>query len=152
MPDIKQVFSEEIRRLARKEIKQAVAPLAKVVLEQKHAIRELKHELAELKKFAPKQELPVPDAAAPDAADSAKVRLNAAGIVRIRTKLELSQSKFAALLGVSTHTVSMWEVGRVSPRTQMKREICGLRVIGKRELKKRLDALTASAEAAGRAE
>ena len=143
MPDIKQVLNDEIRRLARKEVKQAVLPLLKVIAEQKSTIRELKREIAELKKSAA-EEKPAAPAAAAAAADEVKHRLNAAGIIRIRTKMKLTQSEFGKLLGVSIHTVSMWELGKVSPRPNMKKMICQLRGIGKRELKKRLEAFTAS--------
>ena len=53
MADIKQVFSDEVRRLARKEVKLAVVPLLKLVAEQKQLIRELKRELAAVKKDLP---------------------------------------------------------------------------------------------------
>ncbi len=44
------------------------------------------------------------------------VRLNAkADIVRVRGKLGLSQSKFAAILGISADTLQNWEQGRRSP-------------------------------------
>ena len=66
------------------------------------------------------------------------LRLNAAGIVRIRTKLKISQSELARLIGVSAHTVSLWEIGKVSPRANAKAAICALRKVGKRELKKML--------------
>lgn len=36
-------------------------------------------------------------------------------IVRVRGKLGLSQSKFAAILGISTDTLQNWEQGRRSP-------------------------------------
>lgn len=145
MPDIKQVLNDEIRRLARKEVKQAVLPLLKVIAEQKSTIRELKREIAGLKKSAAEEKPAAPvAAAAAAAADEVKHRLNAAGIIRIRTKMKLTQSEFGKLLGVSIHTVSMWELGKVSPRPNMKKMICQLRGIGKRELKKRLEAFTAS--------
>ncbi|MBR2345115.1 MAG: helix-turn-helix domain-containing protein [Lentisphaeria bacterium] len=140
MPDIKQVLSDEIRRLARKEVKQAVVPLLKIISEQKNELRELKKQLALLKKNVPEKTVAAPVVTA-EADDNTKYRLNAAGIVRIRTKLDISQGKMAALLGVSTHTVSMWEIGRVSPRKNMKKAICMLRTLGRRELKKRLEAL-----------
>ena len=38
-----------------------------------------------------------------------------ADIVRVRGKLGLSQSKFAAILGISTDTLQNWEQGRRSP-------------------------------------
>ena len=44
------------------------------------------------------------------------VRVNAkADIVRVRGKLGLSQSKFAAVLGISADTLQNWEQGRRSP-------------------------------------
>ena len=36
-------------------------------------------------------------------------------VVKVRAKLELSQSKFAAVLGISTDTLQNWEQGRRSP-------------------------------------
>lgn len=38
-----------------------------------------------------------------------------ADIVRVRSKLGLSQSKFAAILGISTDTLQNWEQGRRTP-------------------------------------
>ncbi len=144
MPDVKQVLNDEIRRLARKELKQSLMPLLKAVSEQKLQLRELKKELAELKKAAGTPEA-APQVAEAEVEDDRKLRLNAAGIVRIRTKLELTQGKFAALLGVSPHTVCMWESDRVSPRKNMKKIICELRTIGKKELAKRLETLAPAA-------
>ena len=145
MPDIKQVLNDEIRRLARKEVKQAVLPLLKTLSEQKSVIRELRREIAGMKKSVP-EEKPAAPVAGIVAADEKKCRLNAAGIIRIRTKMKLTQGEFGKLLGVSIHTVSMWELGKVSPRPNMKKMICQLRGIGKRELKKRLETVTASEE------
>ena len=144
MPDIKQVLNEEIRRLARKELKNALLPMAKQVADEKKQISELKKQISELKK-----EISIirkksgcdsekcPDAPAV-AEESKPLRLNAAGIVRIRTKLKISQSELARLIGVSAHTVSLWEIGKVSPRANAKAAICALRKVGKRELKKML--------------
>ena len=143
MPDIKAVLNDEIRRLARKEIRLATAPLMEVLKEQKIIISALKKRIDQLeKKSAAKC---AADAAAETVACAAeqgdkKLRLNAAGIVRIRTKLKLTQADFARLLGVSTHTVSMWELDKVAPRAKAKAAICALRGMGKRELKKRLAA------------
>ena len=145
MPDIKQVLNEEIRRLARKEVKIALAPLAAVVAEQKRQIAELKKELKRMNKSIPERASGAPDAGGKDG-DEIKLRLNAAGIVKIRTKLKLTQGRFAALLGVSTHTVSFWELGKVTPRAKMKKAICALRSLGKRELKQRLAVMEKDSE------
>lgn len=145
MPDIKQVLNEEIRRLARKELRNSLLPLAKQVSEQKRTIAELKKQLAELSRRLPVEEKKEP-VAEYDAEAVKKLRLPAAGIVKIRKKLKLSQNQFAELLGVSGHAVSLWEVGKVSPRSNVKAAICALRSIGKRELKRRLAEIGAAAE------
>jgi len=137
--DIKQALNDEIRRLARKEIKAALAPLAGTVAALKKQVAEQKRQIAVLEKrcAVPAAET----AAAPvDAEDDEKqVRLNAAGILRLRTKLGLTQGEFAKVLGVAMHTVSVWEQGRRVPRRAHKVRICALRGIGKRELKKMLE-------------
>ena len=137
MPDIKAVLNEEIRRLAKKEVKAAVLPLMKIIAEQRHAICELKKRVAAMEKSGI-AEKPVKESAAVSNAESKKLRLNAAGIVRLRTKLKLTQSELAKLVGVSLHTVSFWELGKVSPRAEAKAAICALRTLGKREIKRRL--------------
>ncbi len=137
MPDIKIVLNEEIRRLAKKEIKIALAPLQKTIADQRQTISDLKKRIAQLEKAAPAP-AEAPAAAAAEEDKQPKLRLNAAGINRIRTKLKLTQSDFAKLLNVSVHTVSMWELGNVSPRRNARAAICALRTIGKRELKRKL--------------
>jgi putative transcriptional regulator len=61
----------------------------------------------------------------------AKIRSNDSGrhvytpspeeIRRIRSEMKLSQSEFAAFLGVSVHTVHSWETGRRSPSPLFRR-------------------------------
>ena len=137
--DFKQVFADEVRRLARKEIRAASESLYETIASLKKQIAEQKKQIAELSKScvlkeekkSPVDELPIPKA-------GKSLRLNNAGIVRLRTKLGLTQSEFARLLGVAMHTVSVWEQGRRAPRAAQKAKICALRNIGKRELKKLL--------------
>lgn len=137
MPDIKQILNDEIRRLARKELKAALAPLVKQISDQRKIIAGLKKELAALacEKKAAKE---VRAETVPVQEDPKKLRLSPDGILKIRTKLKLSQEKFAVLLGVSGHTVSLWESGKVAPRANAKAAICALRSVGKKELKRRL--------------
>lgn len=138
MPDIKQVLNDEIRRLARKELKNVLPLLSKQISEQKKQISELKKKIAVLEKMIPKKEEAVAVPVTAGQEEAKKLRLNAAGIVKIRTKLGLSQGKLAELIGVSGHTVSLWEIGKISPRANAKAAICALRKMGKRELKRRL--------------
>ena len=137
--DIKQALNDEIRRLARKEIKAAVAPLCDTISALKKQVAEQKRQIAALEKrcAAAEPAAPAIPAVAEDG-DEKQVRLNAAGILRLRTKLGLTQGEFAKVLGVAMHTVSVWEQGRRTPRRAHKVRICALRGIGKRELKKML--------------
>jgi DNA-binding transcriptional regulator YiaG len=147
MPDIKTVLSEEIRRLAKKEIKLAIVPLQKLAAEQRRTISELKKRIAVLEKqAAPAEKAAIADNTAATGAEEKKLRLNAAGIIRVRTKLKLTQSDFAKLLNVSTHTVSMWELDKSAPRKDARAAICALRKLGKRELKARMAAFETKAE------
>lgn len=138
MPDIKVVLTEEIRRLAKKEIKAAIIPLQKTIAEQRHSISELKKRIAAFEKISAVPAVADKSSSAATEESVKKLRLNAAGIIRVRNKLKLTQSEFAKLLNVSTHTVSMWELDNSSPRKEARAAICALRTIGKRELKKRL--------------
>lgn len=138
--DIKQALYDEIRRLARKEIKAVLAPLSETVSVLKKQVAEQKRQIAALEKrcaAAGTETAEPPAAVAED--DEKQLRLNAAGILRLRTKLGLTQGEFAKVLGVAMHTVSVWEQGRRVPRRTHKARICALRGIGKRELKKMLD-------------
>lgn len=146
MPDIKTVLSEEIRRLAKKEIKLAIVPLQKLAAEQRRTISELKKRIAVLEKQGAPAEKAADAADTEGNAEEKKLRLNAAGIIRVRTKLKLTQSNFAKLLNVSTHTVSMWELDKSAPRKDARAAICALRKLGKRELKARMAAFEEKAE------
>ena len=137
--DIKQALNDEIRRLARKEIKAAVTPLLGTVSALKKQIAEQKRQIAALEKRCQVPENTAPAAAVEAEGDEKQVRLNAAGILRLRTKLGLTQGEFAKVLGVAMHTVSVWEQGRRTPRRAHKVRICALRGLGKRELKKMLE-------------
>ena len=142
MPDLKNLLNDEIRRLARKEIRIALEPVTAQIATQKKTISDLKKQIAELEKMLRKT-TPEKIAEIEEAAENedSKVRLNAAGIIRIRKKYKLTQSELAKLLDVATHTVSIWELGKSAPRAAMKQKICDLRTLGKREINARLSAL-----------
>ena len=137
--DIKQVLNDEIRRLARKEIKATLIPLFETVSALKKQVAEQKRQIAVLEKRCAAAEPETVAAPVPAAAkDKKQIRLNAAGILRLRNKLGLTQGEFAKVLGVAMHTVSVWEQGRRVPHHSHKVRICALRNLGKREIKKML--------------
>lgn len=141
MADFKQLMSDEIRRLARKEIRNALAPMAETVAALKRQIAEQKKQIAALNRAVPAPEAK-PEALAASIAKPSekKVRINAAGIIRLRGKLGITQAELAKLLNVAMHTVSVWEQGHRIPRGAHKAQLAALRGAGKREIKRLLAA------------
>lgn len=136
MSDLKQVLNDEIRRLARKEVKLAIQPLQANIAALRRQISDLKKELSYANRKTEIIQKNLSTGENPVIVDEEpKLRLNAAGIVRIRTKLKLTQTEFAKLLNVSMHTVSSWEKGKSYPRAGVKARICALRTMGKRQIK-----------------
>lgn len=142
MSDFKQVFSDEIRRLSRKEVKAALEPLTKSLSIQRQTIIELRRQIKALEKLTGYVAPAAPEKAAEKSSDGKKVvrRITDKRIVDMRGKMKLSQAQFAALLDVSLSTIVNWEKGKRVPRPAQKEKLAGLRALGKREIAKRLAA------------
>ena len=132
MPDFKQTFQEEVRRLARKELK----ALDEKIAEQKKTINALLKRVNELeKKQAAPAAAAVKTAAAPAEEDKGrKIRFSAKSLVKFRKKFALSQKALATLLGVTPFTVSHWEIGKNRPRTVQIEAFSALMKLGKRKV------------------
>ena len=133
MPDFKQTFQEEVRRLARKELK----ALDEKISEQKKTINALQKRVNELEK---KQAAPVSAVSAPEKQNASaqekdrKVRFSPKTILKLRKKFNLSQKAVAKLLDVTPFTVSHWEIGKNRPRANQIEAISALAKLGKRKL------------------
>ena len=134
MPDFKQTFQEEVRRLARKELKAFEAKIN----EQKKTISALTKRVNELEKkqaAAPAAVKPaVENTPAAPVQESRKVRFSPKSLVKFRKKYSLSQKALALLLGVTPFTVSHWEIGKNRPRTVQIEAFNALTKLGKRKL------------------
>ena len=137
MPDFKQTFQEEVRRLARKELK----VFETKINEQKKTINALMKRINDLEKkqVAASASADVKPAAEPaqtpaSAADGRKVRFSPKSLVKFRKKYSLSQKALAILLGVTPFTVSHWEIGKNRPRTVQIEAFNALTKLGKRKL------------------
>jgi|GEM_PF-605257 len=135
MPDIKSVFASEIRRLAKKEVKTALQPLHALISTLRKTIAAQATKIKALEKRSPA--VPKPEKTILPISDK-PVRISPVWIIKLRQKLGLSQSQFAALLDASNFSVSHWENGKAAPREAYKRKIAALRGLGKRELNKLL--------------
>ena len=139
MPNVATFLKAEIVRLARKEARNELAALRKASAAHRRQIAALKREIAALQGMAKalaKQAGERVEAQEPQS----KARFSAKGFRSMRTKLGLSAAELAKLLGVSQQSVYNWERGKAVPRSSQVATIAALRGIGKREVRRQLDA------------
>lgn len=139
MPDFKQTFQEEVRRLARKELK----VFEEKISEQKKTINALQKRVNELeKKLSAAAPAAAATAATADKTQAApvqdgkgrKVRFSPKSIAKFRKKYSISQKALAKLLDVTPFTVSHWEIGKNRPRPSQIEAFAKLAKLGKRKL------------------
>ena len=133
MPDFKLTFQEEVRRLARKEVKAASETLAA----QQKTIRELTKRIDVLEKKQAATVVPAPAVAetktAEVPAETGKFRYSPKTLQKLRTKYSISQKAVAAIFGVTPFTVSHWELGKNRPRPNQIATLKALMKLGRRK-------------------
>ena len=138
MPDIKSILTDEIRRLARKELRIAMQPLTAALADQKKRIAELEKLVKKLTAAEEQNELKntckplIPEEDLPEKT----IRLTPELILKIRLRLQLSQADMAKLIGVTAVSICQWELGKSHPRLAQKKQLAAIRDMGKRELAK----------------
>jgi len=143
--NIAAVLKDEIRRLAKREIKAATSTTKQAVAQYRRDIAKLKRELQQQKKktaFLEAQEqkrLRQPQAVEEDKLEG--VRFSARSVRAQRKRLGLSAADYGKLVGVSGLTIYSWEHGRARPRKAQVAGLVAVRGIGKREALKRLEVL-----------
>ena len=140
MPNLGVVLKTEISRLARKEIKSQVDALKKTSNASRREIAELKRQVASLERALKSLGKPTPKKMEDGAV--AATRFTAKGLRSLRSKMGLSATDFGKLAGVSVQSIYHWEAGKTVPRKSQQAALAGLRGLGKREAKARLEALT----------
>jgi DNA-binding transcriptional regulator YiaG len=140
MGKMEQALRAEIGRLARKEIRAALKPLTKDV-------RQLKRDVARLAKGQPaaaggakakKAPSPIELTATPE--EVAKARFSPGLIKKLRKRLNITQAELATIIDVSPTTVAFWEQGRNRPTEDSQVSLVALRKLGRRDVKRILDA------------
>lgn len=139
MPNIQKMLNEEIRRLAKKEVKAAMDSLRTQVGNLKKQIQEQKDLIKQLQKGPAPVSAPSPIEPVPVDEDLKSLRMNGARIKKIRMKCGVTQDQMAQLLGVSRWTIIKWEVGKFGPREEAKAKLVALQKMGKHDLKAKLD-------------
>jgi DNA-binding transcriptional regulator YiaG len=148
MPNLAAILKEEIRRLARKEVKMLTTSTRRAVASYRREIARLKRllgeqqrklellEQLEKKRLAQGEETVLPQ-------EQENVRFSARSVRAQRKRLKLSAEQFARLLGVSPLTIYNWEHGKARPRAAGLKALVAVRSIGRREALRRLELLDA---------
>ncbi len=142
MPNLAQVMKEEVRRLARKEIREATDAMKKQVAQQRRDIAALKRTNEQLTRrlnVLEKQEKQRGGKVAPAPEDSAGIRFSAKGLASHRERLGLSAADMGELIGVTGQTIYAWEQGRSRPRDSQLPAIAIIRDMGVREARAKLN-------------
>lgn len=148
-------LNEEIRRLARKEIREQVGKTVKQVATQRKEIAELKRQSAKMQRridFLEKREKRrleqpasvrvVASARAAKNSDASAPRFSPKWLASHREKLDLSAADYAQLVGCSPLSIYKWEKGESTPRAAQRENLAAVRGIGKREALRRLEVLS----------
>ncbi|MFC1590957.1 hypothetical protein ACFL43_00365 [Thermodesulfobacteriota bacterium] len=146
MPNIATVLKDEIQRLARKEIKQAITPLIKSNSSLKKTISEHRRRIAALEKenkslisqqskIQKQTQTEIPDL------ETGDIWIYAKGLKSLRKRLGISQAALGKLTGASMQAVTLWEkkTGRIKIRNpEVRSALAELKSMKKTEVQERL--------------
>lgn len=140
MANIGTVLRDEMIRLARREVRKEIEGLRKASSSYRSEIAELKRRIITLEKQAARpQTKPLLKTGTSTYADSPKKsRFNSKGFAAHRERLGLSAADAGLIIGVTGHTVYLWE-GGAKPRERYMDAIAAFRKLGKRDAKALLE-------------
>jgi DNA-binding transcriptional regulator YiaG len=135
MPNIAAILKEEIRRLAKKEVKAEVGSTKQAVAKYRGDIANLKRTLGQQEREIKRLQKRVQQSDQVSAEDepSEDVRFSARSVKAQRTRLGLSAADYGMLVGVAGLTIYNWEKGTTRPRQAQLEALVAVRGIGKRE-------------------
>lgn len=141
MPNIAAVLKDEIRRLARKEIKGQMQVTKKVTAQSRREIAALKKQLTQQQKKLKSLQTQLNRQLGSQESSQPKdgIRFSARSVKAQRKRLGLSAQDYGRLIGVTGLTIYNWEQGKSRPRQQQLAAFVEVRGIGKREAAKKLE-------------
>ena len=144
MPNYTAVLNEEIARIARKEVKSVVDPMANRVIELKKKISVQSKTIADLEKRLDLLEdllgfEEIIDTSGISEEEIKNSRITPKYISSLRAKHELSRNEMAMLLDINPNSIYLWESGRATPRNDAKAKLIKMKQMGKREITQLLD-------------
>jgi DNA-binding transcriptional regulator YiaG len=138
-------LKDEIRRLARKEIKAQTRTTARAVAQYRREIAWLKRQQRELEKriaFLEAQTRKNGQSSSAPAELNGDSRFSARSVTAQRQRTGLSAANYAKLVGVSPLTIYNWEHKKSRPRKEQFAALVALRGLGKREAQAKLSLLS----------
>jgi DNA-binding transcriptional regulator YiaG len=139
-------LKDEIRRLARKEIKAHTGKTARAVAQYRRQIAALKRQLREQQRqiaLLHKQEQKGSDRGTDVIDLNGSTRFSARSVRAQRRRVGLSAAAYAQLVGVSPLTIYNWEHGKSRPRSGQLAALVAIRGISKREAQAKLQLASA---------
>jgi Helix-turn-helix domain len=138
---IEAAIKEAVLRGARRQVRSVTGPVRREVRRLRQLVAQLRRDVAALRDVATQwQRVARATPWQPPVSDSElrSARLSPRLVRKLRARLGLSQSGLARLVGVSAASVVQWEQGRSSPAGQNRKNLVGLRKLGRREVKRML--------------
>jgi DNA-binding transcriptional regulator YiaG len=141
MANLGSILKDEIRRLARREIRSQVVVTKRAAARHRRDIAELKRLIKDMSSrlgFLESQEKK--RVSRPTREDrGGQLRFSPRWLKAQRKRLGLSAADYGKLAGVSGPTIYNWENGKAKPRSQKMAALAAIRGIGKREALKRIE-------------
>ncbi len=144
MTNLQSILRQEIRRLARREIRSELEATKKAVAQHRREIAELKRRNTALERtvsYLQSRETKRLKAEPSQAEPPEGTRFSVRSMKAQRKRSGLSQEDYASLVGVSSSTIYNWESGSTKPSGKHLAALVSLRGIGKREAKERMQLL-----------
>jgi integration host factor subunit alpha len=135
---LESTLKNEIRRLAKREVRAVSVPLKREVRTLRIALSNLSRGISTLQRFAKEtaKETKPKLQASPEEVKAS--RLTAGRIRNLRKRLGLSLRELGILTGASLGAVALWERGKFRPQGEKKAALVGLKRLRKREIRKLL--------------
>lgn len=144
MTDLVGALKEEIRRLARKEVKAQIDSTKRAASQHRRDIADLKRQLrlAERKiAFLESQERQRIENPSSESSHDRQLRFSPRWVKSHREKLKFTAEQYAQLVGVSPQSIYHWEQGKSRPRQSQLEALASIRALGRREALARLKLL-----------
>ncbi len=137
MPNVMGALRLEIRRLARKEMKEAVRELKRQVAAIRRRLASTKKRMSDVERTARRAVSSRGATAAREVSrdDGTQIRFSPRWVKVHRAKLGMSRRVYSKLVGVSPQTILLWESGKARPRRSALAMWRSIRGKGLRELK-----------------